>query len=124
MTKQIPFHIICKGRLGGIWSDNSWVFNEEGFNIKGGTTNGGYPFFPDEYQQLKKDIISMRQHLEQQLAALDAAEKILPHIRVFPDDIAASLERREPLSVDQQRRLRKLEARKPTKRGKVATELK
>ena len=92
----------------GIWSDASWVFSDAGLNIAGSTKDGGYPFFPEDYERLKQDVALFRQHLEKQLTALAEAEKVLSNIKVIPEDIAATLRAKTPLTDEQSRRLRKL----------------
>lgn len=107
-VKSPKFFVISKGRLSGVWADDSWVFDEHGLNIKGGRP--GIPYYPEQHQQLLQDVEKLELHLREQLAQLVEAKEYLPKIKVIPTDIATALRQREPLTKEQHARMRRLYA--------------
>lgn len=108
--KNSKFFVIGKGRLSGVWSDDSWVFDERGMNIKGGRP--GMPFFPEEYQELLQDVETYEAHLREQLAYASQAKEHLAKIKVLPADIAEALRNNKYLTKKQSARVRRLEQTK------------
>ncbi len=66
-------YVVGKGRIGGTWCDSFWCVNEDG------TIGGQYArcMAPSERETLLADIQRHRQKLLEELAELDAAERIL-----------------------------------------------
>lgn len=109
-TKDSKFFVIAKGRLAGIWSDSSWIFDERGMNIGGGRP--GMPFFPEQHQELLQDVAKYEAHLREQLAYVLEAKEHLSKIRVLPSDIAETLRNNKYLTKEQSTRVRRLERTK------------